>query len=361
MLRPLAYGMKLLRKHFRHMAAIAFSFVMFGVFATFAATDLSMQLETARAGQTLKAHGATVFSTHYPYDVLSGISLGDVPTLIQAIQSKQAYATVLFNSSVSNPDQFDGRPTVIICGDVIQDIYPAFSAERTPAIFLGSSLAQPIVKEGSAWNRVLSNAPVYRLPSHTSWFDPNAGAINLDSTQIFLVDPSHLTLLDSYATEELVTRACFLEPDSQVIESFVSEAASKELMLVPQETGNGQAFRFNTLMERAALFLLAMGALAFVAMSAYARFATILAQAEVRSLMIRKMCGCPPSELYIALAVFVAALSIILPSAVSLMFCALFPYLMTGFMYTFLCLIVLGLVLYGTTLYSIRSERSFIL
>lgn len=264
----------------------------------------------------MRAQSAVVFTPVYPENSVSQVSDETLDRLSLSISDGNAYSAIVNNLGINNPDEFDGVTTIAIVGQQPFRLFPSLGGGyEAPCVLFGSKLDRG---SGSVHFRGLTINRYKKLPENATWFDPNVSGINLDHVQIILLRVTDLGKLHTIEKEELVTKAVFLNPSENMLFNYTQSAASSQLYLIPENLASAQSARFNGIMKRASLYILAMIAFSGLAMFIYTAIMREIIRDELRSFIIRRMCGASQLKIRIRIVTYVAMTSILIPTMVCL-------------------------------------------
>ncbi|MBT1018065.1 hypothetical protein KJY77_02770 [Canibacter sp. lx-72] len=229
--------------------------------------DVLTEAEALRGGRNLRQANAVVFTPVYPPQTVSKTSPDSLELLRNQIESHRAYTSITSNLTVTEPELFGTTRTIAVVGSRAFEMFPSLGRGCTaPCVLRGAALdavVDPLVFRGTQIEQGGS------LPRGATWFDANAAGLNLDSFQILVLAPDQFEILDEYEREKLLTAAVLLDPESDVMQQFLKTARASELYLVPSYLATDQTERFNGLMTRAALYVLALLAFSGLAIFSY--------------------------------------------------------------------------------------------
>lgn len=296
-------GITLAIKRWKQTTGIAIIFIFVSITLTLVLTDVITQFQTLRAGKALREHNAVIFSPTYLQGGVTDASDSAMSFLQDTLLNNVAYSSVLNNLSVEDDNPFDGIKTILVTGRQAHEYFDYLAFDRADSYVLRGSQVQG----ASSVNFHNMLLPVVgTIPLDSIWFDPNAAGLNLDNTQIIVLAPSDIKLLDNYEKEELLVRSVFLSPTAETVSQFVENAREGGLYLVPANLAKEQPDRFSDLMVQAALYVIALAAFLILACIGYANYVSDIIRNEMRAFMIRKMCGATTSQLVIRFLSFLA-------------------------------------------------------
>lgn len=311
MVWEIAGGLGLALRRWRYSVSVACICGMVTLVLSLILGDVLTQSESLRGGSNLRKAQAVVFSIFYPPQRVYEPSGETLAMLQQEIGSGGAYTTVVNNLAVDEPDLFGGTKTIVVVGQEALRMFPSLGAQcEAPCVLRGASLSKtstPVVFRGATFTHggFLDHGAV--------WFDPKVSGLKLDSYQILVFKPSQFELFDEYEKEEMVSQTIVLNPTDEKIESFVRSLAHDGLYAIPSDVSQAQAKRFDSLMVRAALYVLALVAFSILAVFAYGSVVREIIKQESRAFFIRRLCGAPTYRLTVRILAFLAASTLAIP------------------------------------------------
>lgn len=194
------------------------------------------------------------------------------------------------------------------------------------------------------------------MPQGAVWFDANAAGVNLDEHQVLVLDAQHLTALDDFEREELLTKAVLLAPPSDVLGRYIEAAKDGGLYLVPSDVADDHDARLSNLMTRAALEVMALAAFGALALFVYGAVIREIVRKEARAFVIRRLCGASTERLAIRMLVFLALTTLVCPLVVCLALWLTGPPVESGATVIALMIVLIYLALAASALRSVRKE-----
>lgn len=181
--------------------------------------------------------------------------------VIDQINNKKGYTAIFNNMGLDDPDFAEGYPTLVLFGDVIQDLFPELPlCESVPCAMQGSKLVDENIK---AVNIAGENIPVVgTLPTGATFFDPSAAGLSLDNRIVIRAPTKLLPLPNFIEQEEAIARTVLLDPESKVVDTFVTSSANNGLYLIPHNISVEQSQLFRGIMNGSAMYI--VGILSFL-------------------------------------------------------------------------------------------------
>lgn len=287
------------------------------VVLSFALVDVLSQVAVLKGGRQLRAHHAVFFTPYYPSggDV-SRVGDETVYYLMELIERKQAYAAIVYNMAIDDPDFAGGYLTLILFGDIVPELFPEMHlCDPAPCAMYG---AKVVGGEVASINVGGVEIPVeQRLPRGTAFFDVNVAGLPLDNRIVVRAPLQVIPNLDPIEREELLSRAVLLDPPDSVVYTLVSGAAQGGLFLVPHNVSIEQPRRFREIMISSAMYIVGMLAFLALAFTAFVASARLVLRQERRAFKIRQMYGATPLHLSLRVGAFLAAV-VLIPQVVVL-------------------------------------------
>ncbi len=303
------------------MLTLAGLITMATVVLSFSLMDVLSQVTVLKGGRELRERHAVFFTPYYPPEGdVSRVGDDVVQYLMNLIEQKQAYAAIVYNMALDNPDFAGGYPTLVLFGEVIPELFPGMHlCDPAPCAARGAKISGNVVDSVNLGGKDIPIGQV--LPRGTTFFDVNVAGLPLDNRIVIRALTSAIPSLKPIEREELLARAVLLDPPDSVVHTFVSGAAQGGLLLVPHEVSMEQPQRFREIMMRSAMYI--AGILAFLALAfmAFVSSARLVMQQERRAFKIRQTYGATPWHISLRIGGFLATVILMPQIAVLSLLC----------------------------------------
>ncbi|QDZ41811.1 hypothetical protein [Corynebacterium sp. sy039] len=317
MIHELIGGIRLAFYHWKQSISLGLICSVVAVVLSLILSEVLTQVEALHNGNNLRKAEAVVFSSVYPSNEAFFRSDKETLSILShEIDSGNGYASVIGNVYGDEVDEFvdifHGIHTIIVIGQEPFRLFPSLGQScQAPCILRGAQALQA----GSVVDFHGMDIPVKGvLPQSVTWFDPYMGEINLDHQQILLLRTEDIDVLTEYEQEELMTRAVFLSPPEETVKKYISSAREhSQHYLIPGTISASQKSNVDELMLRSALYVLALIAFSGLAFCAFWASLRDIITAEIRSFVIRRMCGAQGGRIMVRLLTFIAAAAVVVP------------------------------------------------
>lgn len=276
-----------------------------------ALVDVLSQVAVLKGGRQLRERHAVIFTPYYPPGgEISRVGEDVVQYVMDLIDQQRAYAAIVYNMALDDPDFAGGYPVLVLFGDVVPELFPELHlCDPAPCAMRGAR-----VPEGAVVSMTIGGEeiPVEKaLPRHTTFFDVNVAGLPLDRRIVVRALTRMIPRLAPIEREELLTRVVLLDPPESTVDTFVSGTAQGKLFLVPHSVSVEQPQRFREIMMRSAMYIVGILAFLVLALMAFVSSARLVIQKERRALKIRQMYGATPLHLSLRIGGFLAAVILI--------------------------------------------------
>lgn len=311
--------------------------------------EVVSQVAVLKGGQHLREKHTITFIPYYPHGgEESQVGNKTVQYVIDQINNKKGYTAIFNNMGLDDPDFAEGYPTLVLFGDVIQDLFPELPlCESVPCAMQGSKLVDENIK---AVNIAGENIPVVgTLPTGATFFDPSAAGLSLDNRIVIRAPTKLLPLPNFIEQEEAIARTVLLDPESKVVDTFVTSSANNGLYLIPHNISVEQSQLFRGIMNGSAMYIVGILSFLVLVFIAFVSSARLTIRQEHRTFKIRAMYGATPFRLGLRIGGFLVAV-ILIPLIALLSLLLLYLYVagapspnvplwgMLGILYTFVSL-----------------------
>ncbi|MDO4760858.1 MAG: hypothetical protein Q4A31_02915 [Corynebacterium sp.] len=311
MLRDIVGGFWLALRRWRYSASVACICGMVTCVMALIFSDVLTQVEVLRGGANLRKAQAVVFTVFYPPGRVYEPSGEAIAMLQHSIDSGGAYTSVVNNLAIDEPDAFGGVKTIAVVGQEAVKMFPSLGAGcQAPCVLRGASLSE---EDAPVHFRGITFAHGGFFDRGAVWFDPKAAGLNLDSYQVLVFEPSQLVVFDEYEKEELISKTVLLNPTDGEIESFIRSVSQGSLYAIPSAVAQKQPERFDSVMVRAALYILALSAFSVLAVCVYGLVTREIISQEARAFFIRRLCGAPAQRLSVRILAFLSVSTLVVP------------------------------------------------
>ena len=280
--------------------------------------DVLSQLAVLRGGAKLRERHAVTFTAYHKQGGVSNVDDATVDTLVSQIRNGQAYAVIVSNVQIDNPDFADGIPTVVLFGDTLLSVFPDLRlCTPAPCAMRGAALAGRTINPIDFAGEYLDvNA---MLPASATFFDVKVAGLPLDRRIVLHLPPEDLLRVNPIEREEALARAVLLAPDARQVDTFVASAARGELYLVPHDVAVDQPRRFQDLMIMSAMYVVGLAGFLGLVLSAFASAAAATMRREIPTFTIRRMYGATPRHVSVRVGAFLATTVLALPGPLLLL------------------------------------------
>lgn len=283
------------------------------VVLSFALADVLSQAAVLAGGRKLREHYAVFFTPYYPlHGEVSQVGDEVVEYLMELIEQRQAYTTIVYNMALDDPDFAGGYPTLVLFGEAIPELFPDLPlCDPAPCAMRGAKVRGEVVPSIRIGGEDIAIEQI--LPRGAAFFDVNIAGLPLDHRIVVRASVSVIPNLHPIEREELLTRAVLLNPPDSTVDTLVSGAAQGGLFLVPHEVSVEQPRRFREIMMRSSMYMVGILAFLALAFTAFISSARLVMQKERRALKIRNMYGATPLHISLRIGGFLAAVMLIPP------------------------------------------------
>ncbi|MGH8887747.1 MAG: hypothetical protein ACRDYX_21775 [Egibacteraceae bacterium] len=318
MLREAGSGVRLALRRWPSVLALATMIGLACLVLSLLLGDVLSQLAVLRGGAQLRDRHAVTFTPYYKRGGVSNVDDATVHTLVSQIRNSEAYAVIVYNVQVDNPDFADGIPTVVLFGDVLLSVFPNLRlCVPAPCAMRGAALASRTINPIDFAGERLDVDAV--LPASSTFFDANVAGLPLDRRIVLHLPAEDLLHVNPIEREEALTKAVLLAPDARLVDTFVASAARGGLYLAPHDVAVDQPRRFQDLMIRSAMYVVGLAGFLGLVLSAFASTAAATMRRETPTFTIRRMYGATPWRVSVRVGAFIAATVLALPGSLLLL------------------------------------------
>lgn len=320
MLREARGGVRLALRRWPSVLSLAAMIGLACVVLSLVLGDVLSQLAVLRGGEQLRERHAVTFTPYYQSNSgsrvqgnsITSVDNATVGVLVAQIRREQAYAAIVGNVQIDNPNFADGIRTVVLFGDVLSSVFPDLHlCDPAPCAMRGAALADRHINPIEFAGERLKVDTV--LPASATYFDVNAAGLKLDTRIVLHLPAEDLLRVNPIEREEALTKAVLLSPDARRLDMFLAAVARGGLYLVPQDIAVDQPRRFQDLMIRSAMYVVGLAGFLGLVLSAFGSAAAATMRREMRAFTIRRMYGAAPRHVSVRVGAFLAATVLALP------------------------------------------------
>ena len=311
MLEEIRGGFSVALRRWPVMVALAGLITIATAVLSLALVDVLSQVAVLKGGQRLRERHAVFFTPYYPPGgEVSRVGEEVVQYVMDLVDQRRAYAAIVYNMALDDPDFAGGYPALVLFGDAVPELFPDLHlCNPAPCAMRGAKIPEGVVDSVTIGGEEI---PVENaLPRGATFFDVNVAGLPLDRRIVVRAPTRVIPRLAPMEREELLARVVLLGPPDPVLDTFVSGAAQGKLLLVPHAVSVEQPRRFREIMMRSAMYIVGVLAFLVLAFMAFVSSARLVMQKERRALKIREMYGATPFHLSLRIGGFLAAVVLI--------------------------------------------------